>query len=127
MPSETDFEIAERLSRRRARMLPLLGIYFLAGQAVFSSVAGGSNLAIAVSTLAVAALALPLRSRVQRVVDRRFYRRRYDAQRTLERFGARLRDEVDLDELQAELCGVVASTFQPASTTLWLRERSVRP
>jgi hypothetical protein len=77
----------------------------------------------AVGESSLAALFQPLRRRVQELVDRRFNRRRYDAARTVERFSGRLRDQVDLDTLSAELLGVVDQTVQPATASLWLRAR----
>jgi len=83
-----------------------------------------SQVAIAASTLAIAALFNPLRRRNQVFVDRRFYRRKYDARKTLETFSAKLRDKTDLNRLEDELVGVVAETMQPTHAGLWLRPDS---
>jgi hypothetical protein len=90
-------------------------------QQVLRPLTQGSDLAIVGSTLTVAALFQPLRHSIQRVVDRRFYRRRYNATRTLDSFSTRLKDEVDLDSLGAELLAVVIQTMEPTTASLWLR------
>jgi hypothetical protein len=89
-------------------------------RAVLDPVTGDNDVAIAASTLAVASVFGPLRTRTQHFIDRRFYRSRYDAQQTLEMFAARLRDQVDLDALSRELTRVVSDTVQPRHASVWL-------
>ncbi len=91
-------------------------------QFAVSPITSGNALAVAISTLAVVALFQPLRRRIQSAVDRRLYRRRYDAARTLDTFAGRLRDEVDLDFIRAQLVQAVYETVQPTYASLWLRD-----
>jgi hypothetical protein len=106
----------------------LLALVYFGGvtatQAIFRTLSGHEQqpqLAIVVSTLVIAALFNPLRRRIQAFIDRRFYRKKYDAAKTLEAFSARLRDETDLQALNGELTRVVRETMQPSHVSLWLR------
>jgi hypothetical protein len=111
-----------------ALVTALLVVPYLLILPAATGLAGSSgSLAVAAATLAAAALFQPLRRRVQDLVDRRFNRRRYDAARTVEGFAVRLRDQVDLGALHAELLAVVDQTMQPTQASLWLRPPAVGP
>ena len=120
-----DIDVLIRRTVVYAALSAVLVAAYLVGlasfQAILAPITSGSAVAVAISTLAVVALFQPLRARIQAAVDRRFYRSRYDAERTLESFSVRLRDEVDLDALRGGLLDAVRETVQPSQASLWLR------
>ncbi|MEZ4517229.1 MAG: hypothetical protein R3C44_10450 [Chloroflexota bacterium] len=103
----------------------LLLVYFgsvIILQRLLSPITGESTVAVVLSTLLIAALFLPLRRRVQEVIDRRFFRQKYDAEQVMAEFAATVRDETDLDALTAELVRVIQETMQPEFVSVWLKE-----
>jgi K+-sensing histidine kinase KdpD len=103
-----------------------VGLVF-GGEALLVGLIGHNNgIVIVASTLIVAVLFQPLRHRIQQVIDPGFYRRKYDAAKTLAAFSARLRNEVDLDQLSEELLAVVQETMQPTHVSLWVRKNEQR-
>lgn len=107
-------------------LLTVLGIGIVGLQWILTPVTGGDGLAVAGSTLVVATLFNPLRTRIQSRVDRRFHRARYDTDLTIQRFSGRLRDELDLTTLTGELQRATVAAVEPASTAVWLRSTAGR-
>jgi hypothetical protein len=121
-----DVDILIRRTLVYSMLTATLALVFFGGvtllQSIFSAISNQqSEISVVISTLAIAALFNPLRKRVQDFVDRRFYRKKYNAEQTLARFAAIARDETDIEELSAELVSVVQETMQPENVTLWLK------
>jgi hypothetical protein len=125
-----DIDIIIRRTVTYSILTGLLALIYFGGvvlvQQLTRSITASSDLAIAVSTLIIAALFFPLRRRVQNAIDRRFYRRKYDAAKTLAAFGVTVRDEVELEKLTSELLNVVSETMQPEHISLWLKPTDVQ-
>jgi hypothetical protein len=124
-----DIDVIIRRTLVYSVLTALLALIYVGSIAVLQTllrplVGTDSELATVASTLAIAALFNPLRRRIQQVIDRRFYRRKYDAQQTLQAFSATLRNETDLDTLRSDLVAVVQETVQPAHVSLWLAKRN---
>jgi hypothetical protein len=123
-----DIEVIIRRTLIYGSMLAVLAAAYLGGvvlvQSILRGFTSGSEIAVAASTLLTIALFQPLRSRIQRGIDRRFYRSRYDAARTIDAFAEQLRDEVDLEAVRAHLLATVGHTVAPVHASVWLRERA---
>jgi hypothetical protein len=120
-----DIEVIIRRTTAYAILTALLALVYFGSvvvlQRLLTPITGNSAPAVVLSTLLIAALFLPLRRRVQELIDRRFFRRKYDAEKVLARFAATARDETDLDALTAELARVIQETMQPEHVSVWLR------
>lgn len=126
-----DVGVIIRRTTAYAILTALLAIIYFGSvvvlQQALTPLIGDATPAVVLSTLLIAALFLPLRRRVQQVIDRRFFRRKYDAEKVLERFAATARDETDLDALTAELVRVIQETMEPEHVSLWLRPAQNEP